>query len=116
MTKHPYEILRSGDVYNVPVIFGYSSDEGLLTVAEGSSPILSSLMVTTNYEDFVPFPFRSKLIRGTPKSKEIGQLIQKFYYGDKDPSKEAYQSFINVSIKPSTKWNCDIANQAGTGT
>lgn len=100
MTKHPHEILLSGDVYNVPVIFGYNTDEGLLTTAEGSSPILSSLMVTTNYEDFVPFPFRSKLIRGTPESMEIGQLIHQFYYGDKVPSKEAYQSFVNVSINP----------------
>lgn len=97
ITIHPEVIVKNGDTYNVPMIIGFNSEEGLLMCSKETPPVLATLMSCTINEYFVPTALK-KIIKNPAELKELGDLIKKQYWGDSVPSPTNYLPFVNVSF------------------
>nr|XP_023018920.1 juvenile hormone esterase-like [Leptinotarsa decemlineata] len=81
LTKDPMEVMISGEYNKVPMIWGYTSNEGMLFVLlqklakEGKAKKMDE---KPNLEDFVPPDM--KLERGCSTSQEICKKIADFYF------------------------------------
>lgn len=92
ITQDPLEMFKNGEFTQVPIIMGFTKDEGVLF---------------TNRKTFISPDFNENerlvprylnLERGSPTNKEVGNKIKEFYYGDKTPNNDTLPEFIKVSI------------------
>lgn len=93
LPEDPTKILQSGAYNKVPLLIGYNDAEGILSVtftaATGNKPIHK------DFEDLVVAKF--DLDRGSEKSKRVARKIKDFYYGNKEPSLDTLETFVQVS-------------------
>lgn len=83
LTRHPLEIMKSGQYNHVPIIFGYTNREGMLI----------DIIGTFNVEKYVQsvesrVPHFLGIKKGTEESKKLTEKIKRFYYEDLEPSRE----------------------------
>lgn len=92
-------IWQSGTYNKVPILIGYTDAEGILSAIYaargGVEPIHKS------FEGFVPSLFG--LEKDSNISKQIADKIKKFYYGNKEPSMETLDSYIEVILRKLVK-------------
>lgn len=70
ITKSAKEIIQSGHYNNVPCIFGYNADEGLLTNVD-------DLIDSQNGWDFAAFlPFQMNICQESDLAKVLGQKLK----------------------------------------
>ncbi|XP_017784019.1 PREDICTED: putative inactive carboxylesterase 4 [Nicrophorus vespilloides] len=77
LSDEPINILKSGKFNKVPMIFGYTSSEGLMFT-------LFKEPMITDFETIVPYTL--KFPRGSSMSKVVAEKIKQFYFGDDEPS------------------------------
>ncbi|KAK9746435.1 Carboxylesterase family [Popillia japonica] len=77
LTKQPVEILQEGSYNKIPLMFGYTSDEGLFFQMIGMRFEKES---DVDFETFVPNFF--KAAKGSDLSKSISEKIKAFYMRD----------------------------------
>ncbi|KAI4468859.1 carboxylesterase [Holotrichia oblita] len=79
LTKRPLEIIQAGSYNKIPMMFGYTSDEGLFFEMVG---IRFENESDVDFETFVPNFFKSA--KGSDLSKSIAEKIRAFYLSDTD--------------------------------
>ncbi|KAL3286179.1 hypothetical protein HHI36_000690 [Cryptolaemus montrouzieri] len=77
--EDPLEILRRGEYTHIPFLIGFTSREGMLVHVFSRTPIHELI---PDIDMVVPFMLNLK--DGSPSSKQVGQRIMKFYFGDGD--------------------------------
>lgn len=83
LAEHPNKIMSIGNYNHVPLIMGYTSEEGMFFAA--TKKMLNADGKFTNFENVVPHHLNLEL--GSTKSKEIAERIKDFYYkGNNDLS------------------------------
>lgn len=97
LTREPYDVFKSGEYNDIPVIIGYCKKEGNLHEAfanlEGRKPI------HTNFDEVVPYNLN--LEPESQEFKEVANKIKEFYYKDSNDNNTA-ETYSIVSIKDMT--------------
>jgi carboxylesterase type B len=88
ITEEPLKIIKAGRYNKVPMVFGYTSREGMMfaTVMKPEMP--------KDFESLIPHML--KVERGSDSSKNIANKIKQFYYG-KPGSEDQLDNFYLVS-------------------
>lgn len=84
LLENPLDIILRGDYNQVPLIFGYTSREGMFF--EMLEKKWNRSMIITDFEDVIPHQFH--LTKGSESSKEIVAKIKEFYFGNDSSSYE----------------------------
>lgn len=78
IAEEPIQIIKSGSYNHVPLIFGYTSREGMIVqMMRKTQPVIPD-----DFEEFVQ-PVLAE--RGSEISKSIAKQIKQFYYGENTP-------------------------------
>lgn len=93
ITEEPIDIIKSGNYNKVPLIFGYTTGEGMLIAMMTPNNIISSM--PKDFESLIPYWLRAE--PGTPQSKLIAEKIKNFYY-NKPGSENDDQVFYEVRL------------------
>lgn len=94
LTEEPVEIIKSGRQHQVPMIIGYNSLEGLFYEVIRKTRSEAALQKTCECE----IPFEFKIPKGSQKSKELANRIQKYYYGEEEVSESNMLKKYIVSL------------------
>ncbi|RVE40216.1 hypothetical protein evm_015134 [Chilo suppressalis] len=95
ITKTPFEILKSGNINDVDVLIGYTSMEGLIMLPLFDANTASWEMWEKYPELLVP---HNILYESKPKTNlEIGDRIQKHYFGDKNISVDTIKELVSYT-------------------
>ncbi|XP_060536629.1 uncharacterized protein LOC132708359 [Cylas formicarius] len=93
LTEHPFEIMSSGRMHQIPMIIGYNSNEGVVfELFRGSNPTLTP---PKNFEMQIPHHLHLKA--GSEKSIQVASEIQGYYFGDEDSSEENIQRTYEIT-------------------
>jgi carboxylesterase type B len=86
ITEEPLKIIKSGNYNKVPMVFGYTTREGMLFELW---PKPNKPEMPEDFETLIPFMLEVE--RGSDSSKNIANKIKQFYYGtpgsEKQPDK-----------------------------
>ncbi|XP_063921165.1 juvenile hormone esterase-like [Zophobas morio] len=90
LSEQPIKILKSGNYNQVPIIFGYTTTEGMLIELkirprQPSAP--------KDFETIIPHALQ--VVRGSENSKNIAKKIKEFYYGQPD-SENVLDNFYKI--------------------
>ncbi|XP_053602680.1 juvenile hormone esterase [Plodia interpunctella] len=89
LNEDALEILMKGKSNEVPLLIGYNSIEGLMSVSE------DKIIDKNNDTKFlVPREILRKI--SAEKAKDMGERIKTFYVGDKNFSNDTVKSFVNI--------------------
>ncbi|XP_044265017.1 juvenile hormone esterase-like isoform X1 [Tribolium madens] len=84
LSQQPIDIIKAGTFNHVPLIMGYASKEGIFF--EAVRKLQPGAKITTDFETEIHYDL--KLEKGSEKSKEVANKIQKFYFGEETPSEK----------------------------
>lgn len=91
--KKPIEMMRTAWSNNIPMIIGGVSNEGLLLYSDTKrDPSLLNDLRNCNYV----VPIELGMERESDLCKEYGLRLKKAYYGDKEPSLETLNEYLNM--------------------
>jgi carboxylesterase type B len=91
ITEEPLKIIKSGSYNKIPIVFGYTTREGMLF------EIWIKPRKPTMPKDFETLiPFMLEVERGSDASKNIANKIKQFYYGTPG-SEDQLDNFYLVS-------------------
>ncbi|XP_022903148.2 esterase FE4-like [Onthophagus taurus] len=90
------ERIKKGEYIKVPMIIGYTSDEGLFfdnlirrQLKRNENPILIK-----DFEDMVPFKLEFK--KGSPESLKIAEKTKMFYFNGRNPTLQDRKQFYRL--------------------
>lgn len=92
LTEDPLDLMKFGKFHKVPFMTGYNSAEGLLLI---HSEIKKLNIRNKTPSCLVPKDIVSKV--SEDKIKEFGDRIKKFYYPNRDLTKDDIDIFININ-------------------
>ncbi|KAG5895281.1 hypothetical protein JTB14_015147 [Gonioctena quinquepunctata] len=108
ITKHPMELLTSGNYNRVPIMLGYCSNEGLIfeqfSLCSWSSKLLNGDFSVL--ENFIPREM--KIEKGSPTSQAICKKLKEFYFeGEYAGNKHVFISdfYFLYGMLASAKWH-----------
>jgi carboxylesterase type B len=84
LSEEPIEIIKAGKFNQVPLIMGYTSKEGMFF--EAARKLLPGAKITSDFETEIPLDLCIE--KGSEKSKETADKLQKFYFGEDKPSEK----------------------------
>ncbi|KAI4468816.1 carboxylesterase [Holotrichia oblita] len=92
LTENPLELILKGKYHKVPLIMGYTSNEGIFFETPEKRKKRSKVV---DLERYVPHFY--ELAKGSEGSKEIANSIQTFYFGDDVPDVEDRERFSIIN-------------------
>ncbi|KAJ8670093.1 hypothetical protein QAD02_001352 [Eretmocerus hayati] len=97
LTRPPAEIVRSGDVYDVPWITGVVSEEGIYPLSEfvRNETILQDL--DSNWEERAPILLDFNYTASKKDHPKIAKRIREHYFGDKPINRENIGILIRLA-------------------
>lgn len=93
LTESPIDIIKAGTFNHVPLIMGYTSKEGIFF--EAVRKLQPGAKIPTDFETEIHYDL--KLEKGSDKSKETANKIQKFYFGEETPSEKTLDNVFLVN-------------------
>ncbi|GBP60045.1 Esterase FE4 [Eumeta japonica] len=91
LPKHPLDIIRSNNYTHMPMIIGYTSNEGIRL-----EPYMNILdFVNSNFHIVVPTDLFD-IDDMSEQKMETARTIKRFYFGNKDLSNETFAEYANM--------------------
>lgn len=85
------DLLRSGNYDQVPLMMGFTDNEGLVVEMilrmQGKQP-------KPTFENVIPYNLNAK--EGTPEWNRLEEKFKLFYFGNETPSMENWQKSVTV--------------------
>jgi carboxylesterase type B len=89
ITEEPLKIIKSGNYNKVPMVFGYTTREGMLFELW---PKPNKPEMPEDFETLIPFMLEVE--RGSDSSKNIANKIKQFYYGTPSSEKQPDKFYL----------------------
>ncbi|XP_058802832.1 carboxylic ester hydrolase-like [Phymastichus coffea] len=97
ISKSPEEILKEGDIYDVPWTSGVVSEEGGSTISSIAFNLTKLNYTDTNWEYLTPFTLMYNKTLPLTKHAEIARLAREHYVGNLDPfDKESQKTIMGL--------------------
>ncbi|XP_070492888.1 juvenile hormone esterase-like [Chironomus tepperi] len=90
MSKSPVELIKQEDI-QIPIIFGTNNKEGMIQTA-----YMLKVLESFNKDPVRMVPLSVNIDPNNPLALELGNIIKKFYFGDKDVGKDTLDNHFDL--------------------